>query len=523
MRRGWTASLVAISAALAPAFAHGQSAGDDLRGTLDDDGRAQALDLRSEASPLVAVFVEGATVYNAEQLASLYADRLGRAGDLAALQALAEEITARYREDGYFLSRAVVPPAALSDGVARVIVYEGYIAEVRFDGPVPPRAAELLSDVVGQRPINLRALDRKLTLLRQTPGLRVARAELEPDVDDPSAHILVLELRQSQSGGYLRADNRGSDDYGGWRITANGEVYNVLRPGDESQVRVVTAPTEPERMRAFEVSYATPVGADGAFVRVEAGAGRFVDDDEEVRDFRSASTRYQAPVRATRDAEHAVFLEAAALSIEERTPAFMTTDETLVSLALGATGRWRRGGGATTYYTQMLLGRAHSPAANLRSRADADDAYARLNLSLTHRETLGEDVTFIMRWAAQLADGPLPRSEEMSVGGRLFGRGYLQGSARGDSGVAGALEARYVGAPDTQIFGRLQPYIFIDGARMFNGYLGAAREDDLASWGGGVRFEVWDRVSLEVEVARALIDARSGENWRQNLTLNLGF
>jgi hemolysin activation/secretion protein len=524
VHRGWTTTLLALGAAFAAAPAHAQSgAGEGLRGWLSDDGRAQGLDLGSETAPLIAVFVEGATAYDARELASVYADRLGREADMAALVALADDITARYREDGYFLSRAVVPQDALNDGAARVVVYEGYIAELRFVGDVPERARALMADLVGRRPVNLRALDRKLALLRAIPGLRVRSAELEPDLDDPSAHILVLHLEQERAGGYVRADNRGSDDYGGWRITANAEAYSWLRPGDESGLRIVTAPSEPDRLRAFELSYATPLGDEGAFVRIEAGAGRSVDDEGEVRNLRSASARYQIPLEAGRESERALFVEAAALTIEENLAGIDTTDEELLSLAAGLTGRWRNGWGVTSYQSQVLFGRAASPLDSLRSRFDADDQYARLNVSMLHRVSIGDDFALSMRWAAQLGDGPMPRSQEMAAGGRLFGRGYLGGSLRGDSGIAGSIEARYTGLPETEFFGQPYPYVFVDGASVYNGYLGEAREDDLASWGAGVRFELIDRVSLEVEVARALIDANDGEGWRQNFNLNLDF
>ena len=524
MQRCWTMPLLVASAACAVSPAHAQSHDEGaLRGWLNDDGRAQALALGSDTQPLIAVFVDGATVYDARELSTLYADRLGRDADMRALVALADDITARYREDGYFLSRAVVPEAALGEGTARVVVYEGYIAEVRFTGDVSERAQALMAEVVAQRPVNLRTLDRKLALLRDTPGLRVRSAELEPDLDDPSAHILVLDLEEERADGYMRADNRGSDDYGGWRITANAEAYNWLHAGDEIGLRVITAPSEPDRLRALELSYAAPLGNDGAFVRFEAGGGRFVQDDGEVRQLRSASLRYQAPLRAGRASEHAAFVEAGVLTIEEKDAGVVETDEALFSVAAGLTGRWDIGWGVTSYHSQVLFGRAASPLDSLRSRFDADDQYARLNVSMQHRASFGDDFALSMRWAAQLSDGPLPRSQEMSVGGRLFGRGYLAGSLRGDAGIAGSIEARYTGLPRTDLAGRPYPYLFVDGASVYNGYLGAAEEDDLASWGAGIRFELVDRLSVEVELARALIGADDGEGWRQNFNLNLDF
>lgn len=525
MQRGSPYPFVICVAALASATAMAQEfePGGDLRGTLNDDGRAASLDLSGESSPLIAVLVDGATVYDTQELAAVYANRLGRAADMAALVALAEDITARYREDGYFLSRAAIPEAALNEGIAHVVVYEGYIADIRFVGEVPPRARTLMADLLGERPINLRSLDRKLALLRDTPGLLVRRAELEPDLDDPRAHNLVLELEQRRMGGEVSADNRGSDDYGGWRFIVDTEAYGWLRPGDRTGLRIVTAPSEPDRFRAYELSYLAPVGSSGARVEVELGEGRLLEDDGEVRDLQSASARYERPLRAGREAEGAFFVELAALDVTERDHGIYDTDEELLTLAAGFSGRFRHRFGATSYYSQALFGRAASPVDSLRSRLDADDTYARLNFSMQHRTVVGEDIELTLRLAAQIGDGPMPRSQEISIGGRLYGRGYLHGALRGDSGLAASIEGRYTGLPHTELFGRPEPYVFLDGGVAFNGYLGGARANELASSGAGVRVHILDRFSLELEIARALLDADDGAAWRQNVNLSLDF
>ncbi|MYE03248.1 MAG: hypothetical protein F4Y03_18630, partial [Alphaproteobacteria bacterium] len=54
---------------------------------------------------LGSVAVEGSTVYSDEELAPLYEDRLGRKVALAEVFGIADAITARYRNDGYILSR----------------------------------------------------------------------------------------------------------------------------------------------------------------------------------------------------------------------------------------------------------------------------------------------------------------------------------------------------------------------------------------------------------------------------------
>src|ERR1051326_5856754 len=60
------------------------------------------------------VHIVGATVYSAEDLAPLYADLIGEDVPLTAVYDLAQRITAKYGNDGYVLTRAIVPPQQLN-------------------------------------------------------------------------------------------------------------------------------------------------------------------------------------------------------------------------------------------------------------------------------------------------------------------------------------------------------------------------------------------------------------------------
>ena len=56
------------------------------------------------------VHIRGMTIYTKEQLAPLYADLIGHEVTLQAIYDLAQKITAKYGNDGYVISRAIVPP-----------------------------------------------------------------------------------------------------------------------------------------------------------------------------------------------------------------------------------------------------------------------------------------------------------------------------------------------------------------------------------------------------------------------------
>jgi hemolysin activation/secretion protein len=114
------------------------------------------------------VRVSGSTVYSAEELA-----QLGKPGGervaLTEIYALAQRITAKYGDDGYALSRAIVPPQQLNPTCAtlRLEVVEGYIDRVEWPHELS-RYRDFFSDyaakITAERPVNIRTIERYLLL-----------------------------------------------------------------------------------------------------------------------------------------------------------------------------------------------------------------------------------------------------------------------------------------------------------------------------------------------------------------------
>jgi hemolysin activation/secretion protein len=65
---------------------------------------------KAGAFMLASVDIEGSSVYQPSDLVPIYEPFLGHMTDLAGVQKIVEAITAKYRSDGYFLSRAEAPP-----------------------------------------------------------------------------------------------------------------------------------------------------------------------------------------------------------------------------------------------------------------------------------------------------------------------------------------------------------------------------------------------------------------------------
>ncbi len=131
---------------------------------------------------LTSVTVTGATVYSARELEKAYASLVGKDVTLAQIYAVVEALTTRYRNDGYILSRVVVPAQAVEGGVVKLQAVEGYISDVDVQGgsaALRARAAGYASRIKGQKPLRAASLEKNVLLLNDLPGIE-AHAVLAP-------------------------------------------------------------------------------------------------------------------------------------------------------------------------------------------------------------------------------------------------------------------------------------------------------------------------------------------------------
>ena len=129
---------------------------------------------------LAAVSLLGVETLDAEDLAPAYEDFLAKAITTSDAAGIANRITEIYREKGYVLSRAFVPPQTVEGGVLFMQIAEGFVSEVAFSGieDLPTDLNPYVTRVLEERPLTLATLERAILLINDMSGIRVARSSL---------------------------------------------------------------------------------------------------------------------------------------------------------------------------------------------------------------------------------------------------------------------------------------------------------------------------------------------------------
>jgi len=460
---------------------------------------------------LTGLTVDGVSAYPLRDLAPLYADYLAREISTDDLVKIAQAITDKYRADGYFLSRATVPPQA-PGGHARIRVYEGYIGEVEVTGDAAPALEALLSGLTERRPLRLGDLERRLMLATDLPGVQ-PRSRIEPVIDDPARHKLVVAAGLRRWTGSLYLDNRGTEAVG--PVQANGRIArnSLVRPGDQLGLSVLTVPDDPGEFIQGELSYAAalPAGSRlrGAISASRSRQGTTPLNNNVGTESQAASLRIAHPLARGRQQSlwAAVTIDGRHVEQAFRNGGSYSDDLRVIRGSLQADKA--TGGSSVSGYVQVsrgleILG-ATKRASFDNSRFDADGSFWKVNFGASHYRDVGKRAGVYLAADGQWSPGRLLLSEEFAPGGLPYGRAYNYAEVSGDSGVAGLAEFRYGFAPKASPITFFQTYAFIDGAKVWNKPTPfGSRSAAFSSAGAGVRLTLRGRFTVRVEAARPL-------------------
>lgn len=468
--------------------------------------------------------ITGVTVYKAGQLEPLYKNYIGKNISLADLQTITDNITKRYREDGYLLSKAVIPAQKISNGVVTLQVIEGYISSVTIAGN--PRGArhqlELYSQHLTQEiPVTIGTLERYVLLANDIPGLNV-KTVLSPAKSTPSSPVTpgatqaTLVADEHMASGYLGYDNRGTAYLGPLEYSFGGNVNSIFRSGDQTSIQGLVT-THTEQLQFYRLSHQTPLGGSGLQLNLAASysksqPGNVAPPGQPLGTLGivGLSTAYSIglsyPLIRTR--ADSLFLTTTFDTSNSTSNAdalsLLLYDDRIRSLRVGATysgaDSWHGINQLGTQVSQGLpifnnspLNQTDSVGIPTLSRANGHSVYTKVNLDISRLQWIGTtNFSVLAAGTGQYAFNPLLVAEQFSFGGAQYGQAYDPAQFTGDHGLAGKLELRYDQDINWRVFDHLFNHIqyfgFYDLGNVWNVNANTlVGPTSGASAGGGVR------------------------------------
>lgn len=465
---------------------------------------------------LQGVNLFGVTVYDEGELQAIFAPLIGTPVTLADIYRLAKEIERRYRDDGYFLSRALVPAQTVEDGRVRIQVLEGFVASVRIEGEVgavEPLIHAYVDNVTGERPLRYATLERALLLANDIPGVTVSGI-LQPAPREPGAADLVVTASRAPFEASMLVDNLGDDFTGRYEYAASVSS-NAWTPLGEriSAVGFVTNPFDEHNQKVGQISTAWHVGGSGLALETVYSYG-VSNPGSVIAPLDVNSTTWLAGVAGIYPLIRSRNLNLSSRigfeAINDDVDVFGNETLSRDRLRVAAVGSmldfrddWR---GANTLEATVRQG---LPVLGATRRADPDKSRPNgtgqatiFQGSASRLQPVYGNVALYLITGGQYAFTSVLSDQEFLLGGAQFGRGYDYATLAGDSGIGGTAELRYIQPLPLSYLSRIQLFGFFDGGRVWDRE--TVDDAQLTSAGGGIRLFPLDKLFLELVAAQPI-------------------
>lgn len=465
------------------------------------------------------VTLKGSTVYTAEQVSTWTKDLRGKNISLAAVYALAQEWTARYRGDGYILSQVIIPPQTIENGTLVLQAVEGFIDGVTYPDDISANELTLLQDymtpVIVARPLRAVDLERALLLINDLPGMGVESVLSPSDNTSGAAHLTLLS-RFKPYDAFFDINNRGSRYLGSVQAQTALRLNNPLGFQESVTFQIATAPDGfPHRELDFAaVQIDKPLNTKGT--RIDMGASITSTDPGhtlQTFDIKGIARAFQIGLShawlRSRAQNLIVALRFHYLD-SERTDnlGLGKTEDRLRVLRLSADWDYadRFAGFNQAHITLSkgidILNMKEKNSLNA-TRTRGEPEFFKIAFDLARTQRLNRLFDLRVALSGQKSAHKLLASEEFGIGGAAFGSAYDSSEITGQDGIAARLELQTRAFENTA---QMKPYAFYDIGKVWDADNTAAnnRMRSIASAGVGARFRLGNYVTGEVEAAKPL-------------------
>lgn len=456
------------------------------------------------------VILSGNHVYSDQQLQALFQDKLQQDISVEELQDLVQSITNYYRNNGYILTRAILPPQRVHNGIVQVQIIEGYVDQVNIlDTPkgAKPVLKKYGEKIMQSKPLQINVMEHYLRLANEIPGME-AKGILDASKTNLGGSNLNISAKQHTFSGYVAYNDYGTRYIGPHQWTANVGVNSIFLPGDTTRV-TYSVPTRPQELKFYDVSYQMLIGSNGMNMTLGKNDSKtqpgYVLKPFGIRG--DATTYYlllEYPLIRTRAQNLSLdgginYLDSGVVSTFN-SPAY---NDHLRTVKIGGDYDFAdrlNGSNLLSLHIEQglnIAGATNNPNSFTTSRFGGNGVFTKLLMQAMRLQSISNRLSLYLLLNGQYSFRPLLVSEQFSFGGNLQGRGYDPAEIIGDRGAAGTLELRVNFAPEKMLLKTLQPYIYYDAGVVWNmrNIANIPTKQSATSAGFGSRFIFTDHLS----------------------------
>ena len=363
-----------------------------------------------------------------------------------------------YRQNNY-LSRAILPPQDLTDGVLVVDVIESVFSKIEVEKELedlPNTQAHVQAIIQAQQPLgqplNSKGLDRALALANDVPGIS-AQGSLRQGREAGETELLLQLYQGRTRQAELSFDNGGSRSTGANRLMASLTLFNPRDMADMfNAVLVHTLGSDYARL-----AYSLPAGLDGWRMGFNFSAMKYevvVGDVGIVGAIGHSITKgmeWLYPLIRRDDMGATVSLTADIKNFKNTSAQSQLISDYEAKVVSAQISGFMRdlnpGSGSGTYSLQMSHGTINldrSPSLQTdQTGPKTAGEFNKIRVAGSWTQPITAETSAFISYTGQLADKNLDSSEKMQIGGMNGVRAYPTGEGSGSDGQLLQFELRH--------------------------------------------------------------------------------
>ncbi|MGF1656990.1 MAG: ShlB/FhaC/HecB family hemolysin secretion/activation protein [Verrucomicrobiales bacterium] len=479
-------------------------------------------------------FVPAKSAVAEDRLASLAARVEGRTVTFADLLRLVVEMNAAYRDEGFPLARANLPPQDVEGGVVKIELIEARLGEVRL-AEKSSTPQWMLRSMVRQRPgepLDLRRIERGLLYYNRTRTGGIG-AVLEAGGEFGTTDVLLqLDPPPRNELTYV-TDNAGRESVGLLRHLAVYQRNNAFWLLED---RLVLGGVFSEGVTSFYGSYELflPGRLPRLALSYSQGDTEVVDGPFQALGILGESQSFDISITQPLIVNERWLLQAGVRAAhtwsETNFSDLFIQEETVDSLSFELSASRLDGGGGwfTLHRARYIQG---------ETLGNTED-FITVSGSLLRQQRIGRSLQASAELRYQIGDEGLPTSERFALGGVQSLRGYPESDTLADNGYLGRLEVAWMpfvqmrepdprgfGGLSRDLLGSVQPFVFVDyGVAMdLELFDGSKESRTKGSAGVGLRMSAGKYIALEAMYAQPfdLLEDQEAESFLFRIEIRL--
>jgi hemolysin activation/secretion protein len=471
-----------------------------------------------------SVQIDGVKAIPFSEVAQRFAPLVRKDITIGDLIETANGVTKLYAERGYALSFAFIPAQTFENGVVRVTVVEGYVANVKITGNpggTEQKIREIAEHIRNEKPLKRATFERYVNTLGLLPGVKVAATVPPPQTTD-GATTLALNVERKAFNIGTGIDFHHPGVQGLVTVTENG----LASLGEQLSISALL-PKGRDNQTYVAANGALPLGSQGLVAGITASHyhGNPVDNPGLPSFVRRTVITDKLGVSAA----YPMYLSDAR-SVIGTISGYAAHDENRYQNELNGAQFGLRSQvrvlQAQIDYADVRAGQVRRASVNVAKAFDVLGAskagdtnvpgatvvnpvsltFVRTGASFSQTNEWPFKIGTKIALTGQYSPDSLPTSEQISFGAQRFALGYEPGEVSGDSGWGASFEFNRTIALTLRYLHTLTPYVSFDMARAYL-HTGPVAPNKLASIAFGLRMTDGKYYSLDISVAKALADA----------------